>query len=365
LFFSSTYPRQLFPRQHVHDPRPADGGFHDDPAGVIRDRFADDDGGLSARVGVHDFKHRRGPLLGHEGQELSFVGHVEGVESQQFADAGRGVPDGDPVLVDPDADAGGVGDFVKGAAHAAPGGVPEHMDVGADREHLPDKTVEGRGVADQIGVKGEALPLGQNGHAVIGDRAAQNDMVAGRGPARADIHAVHDPSDARGVDEDLVRGALGDDLGVPGDDGDPGGVGGVPHGLQNPFQIRQRESLFDDQADAQVERHGAAHGQIVDGAVDGQVPDVSAGKENGVHHEGVGGKGQPRSIDGEDGPVVQPGENGVVEQGRHGLGDEPVGEFAAAAVVEGDGVCFHGRFLWVPIAEKGHGVPPSAGFFKD
>ncbi len=57
-------------------------------------------------------------------------------------------------------------------------------------------------------------------------------------------------------------------------------------------QIGEGQSLLQDQADADRQGPGAAHRQIVDGAVDRQIADIAAGKEDRVDHVGVGGEGQ-------------------------------------------------------------------------
>ena len=57
----------------------------------------------------------------------------------------------------------------------------------------------------------------------------------------------------------------------------------LAHGGDDRLQLLDRKALLDDQRDAQVQRAGPAHGQIVHGAVNGQLADVAAREENRVH----------------------------------------------------------------------------------
>jgi len=68
--------------------------------------------------------------------------------------------------------------------------------------------------------------------------------------------------------------------------------------------------------------------------MDGERPDVAAGKEEGLDDEGIGRKGQPLASDVEDRPVVQLAELRVVERRDEELVDQPLRQPAAAAVRE-------------------------------
>ena len=115
----------------------------------------------------------------------------------------------------------------------------------------------------------------------------------GLGPLRTDVHPGGHQSDAGGVDVHLVAVAGVDHLGVPGDDADPGGPGGVAHVLGDPADDRQLGALLEHEPAGQVRRHGPAHRQVVDRAVHGQMPDRPAGEEQRPDHEGVGGEREP------------------------------------------------------------------------
>ena len=49
----SANPRELLTAEHIHDPRAADAGFHEDDAGWVGGDFADDRGVAAERVGAH------------------------------------------------------------------------------------------------------------------------------------------------------------------------------------------------------------------------------------------------------------------------------------------------------------------------
>ncbi len=86
-----------------------------------------------------------------------------------------------------------------------------------------------------------------------------------------------------------------DHLGVARRDLDPGRRGGQGDGLDLGAQDVCRESLLEDHREAQRERPRAAHGEVVDGAVDGQLADRAAREAQGLDDEAVGREGQPRT----------------------------------------------------------------------
>ena len=76
------------------------------------------------------------------------------------------------------------------------------------------------------------------------------------------------------------------------------------------------EPLLEDERRRHGQRHRAADGEVVDGAVDGQLADVAPREEERADHEAVGGHGQPRPLEPGDAQhrlVAELGEHGVVE----------------------------------------------------
>ena len=98
----------------------------------------------------------------------------------------------------------------------------------------------------------------------------------GRTRRRADPAPVLDHADARSVDEHAVALAAVDDLGVAGHEPHPGGVAASRIDATTRRSVRQRQAFLEDEARAEIERAGAAHGEVVDRAVHRQRADVAA-----------------------------------------------------------------------------------------
>ena len=64
------------------------------------------------------------------------------------------------------------------------------------------------------------------------------------------------------------------------------------------------QALFQDEGGGQDQGPGRGGEQIVHRARHRQPADVAAGKEEGVHHEGIGGEGQPVGTQKDGGAVV-------------------------------------------------------------
>ena len=96
------------------------------------------------------------------------------------------------------------------------------------------------------------------------------------------------------------------------------------------------ETFLEDERRREIQWPRAAHGEIVDRAMDGDAADVSAGKEDGRDDEGIGREREARIADFEDGLVVELVERGIAEGGKKNLVDEVRGELASAAVAQND-----------------------------
>ena len=104
------------------------------------------------------------------------------------------------------------------------------------------------------------------------------------------------------------------------------------------------KALLEDEGRCQVERPCPADGQVVDRAVNRQLADVAAGKEERTDHERIGGDGDPRRI---GSPAAGQADGCLVfERGQHvvavGGQKQPLDELGtqepAAAVAEHDAV---------------------------
>ena len=142
--------------------------------------------------------------------------------------------------------------------------------------------------------------------------------------------------DAGGGDVAAVGLAALDDLGVAGDDLHAGGLRGRGHRGDDPLQVGDREALLQDEPGRQVQRPGAAHGQVVHRAVDGQVADVAAREEQRRDHVGVGGEGQPAGRGAQRGAVLQLLQHRVAERLQEHRLDQRLGGLAAGPVGQRD-----------------------------
>ena len=127
----------------------------------------------------------------------------------------------------------------------------------------------------------------------------------------AGIHLPH----PGGIDIEAVPCAAPHHFRIPGHNHDTGFLRRLPHIRQHSAQISRREAFFQDEGQRQIPRRRAGHGQIVHRAADGQPPDAPSGKKEGLHHEGVGGKGH-RSFCRQDSPVVKAVQNGISQGGQ-------------------------------------------------
>ncbi len=122
------------------------------------------------------------------------------------------------------------------------------------------------------------------------------------------------------------------------------------HGVDHLPQDRNCQAFFEDEPGAEIKRVRTSHGQVVDGAVNGQAADVASGKDNGIDDIAVGGHGERGGHHRQQGAVIHFREKWVGEGFNKKLADEFVSGAAAAAMVELDGVRFH---MIVPISPRG------------
>ena len=123
------------------------------------------------------------------------------------------------------------------------------------------------------------------------------------------------------VRNSLSQAPLVDDLGVAGDDRDAGLARRRRHRAARRGAAARPAALLDDRGAGEVERHGAADGEVVDRAADRELADVAAGKEQRVDDVGVGREGEPVAARGQSGEVetrlvVQRRQQRVVEGAR-------------------------------------------------
>ena len=265
-----------------------------------------------------------GLLRRHEGDEAAFVGDVERVEPEELAGGATSSRTGTAVssmsTERPAVSA------ISTSALASPPRVRSRRQWTAMPASISASTGSASGAQSLAIAELEAEPLAGRHHrdAVAGEIAADDDGVAGTDALRLDRLLGHDPADAGGVDEELVGLAAVDDLEVAGDDLDARRRGRGAHRGDHPPQRLQRKPLLQDEAGAETDRARPAHGEVVDGAVDRERPDVAAGEEERLNDVGVGGEGE-RPGEVEAGAVVAAVEARVAERqgGSACRGDAP------------------------------------------
>ncbi len=83
---------------------------------------------------------------------------------------------------------------------------------------------------------------------------------------------------------DFVNITRGHNLGISGNNLNPGRFSGPTHGREDSPEIRLWKSGLNDQSGAQKQRPGAAYGHIIDGAVNGEITNIAAREKDRIHH---------------------------------------------------------------------------------
>ena len=278
----------------------------------------------------------------HHGDEAALARDVHGVDAEQLAGAAHLGPHRDVVLADEHADVGRLGDLVEYGGDAASGRVAERADPVGRGQQAGHQPVQRGGVRLDVRLDVQ-LAAGQHDRdAVVADRAGHDDRVSRPGQRDPELGRIlGDQADSGRVDVAAVGLALLHHLGVAGDDLDAGRRGGRLHRLGDADQVGDSEALLEDEPGRQVQRGGAGHRQVVDGAVDGEVADVAAGEEQRRDDVGIGGEREPGAGDVQPGRVLELLEPGVAERvEEHGL-DQGLGRLAARAVRHRDALFPH------------------------
>jgi hypothetical protein len=273
---------------------------------------------------------------GHDREQLALVRDVQRIESEERA----GVPDRlrhrQRALDQLDADPGRLRDLVQRGRHATPGRIAQDVQIRAGGEHRRHQPVQRGAVADHLGAERDPLAHAHDRDPVDADLAADDDDVTGSRPLWADVNAGRDQPDAGGVDVHAITMAGVDDLGVAGRDRDARPARGSPEVCRDPADHRQLDTLLENEAAGQVRRLRAAHREVVDRAVDGEVPDAAAREEQRLHDERVGRERQPRLAQREHRRVRQALEHRVGERRQEEVLDQLARHLSAAPVAHHD-----------------------------
>ena len=159
-------------------------------------------------------------------------------------------------------------------------------------------------------------------------------------------------ADARDRDVDAVPVAALDHLGVARHDGDARLFAGFRHGGDDGVEVLEGKALFKNEAGGEIEGPRTAHGDVVDGACDGEPPDVAAREEEGTHDVAVAGDGDGTGHGREKRAVVAFVQPDVREVPSEDVVNELRGGAAARTVGEVDGAVLHVEGAHVKV---GHG----------
>ena len=121
--------------------------------------------------------------------ELSLVRDVERVDAEDLARPGHFRPDGNRALVEDDGQLRGGGELVEGGREAAARRVSEEPELLAELHERRCELVNGDRVRADIRLERELAARQHHGHAVIADRAGDEDSVSFADPVRTELEA--------------------------------------------------------------------------------------------------------------------------------------------------------------------------------
>ena len=150
--------------------------------------------------------------------------------------------------------------------------------------------------------------------------------------------------------------AFVDDLRVAGDQFHVRLRCGLLHGVDHDPQRFHLQPFFENEAGAQVERAGAAHGEIIHGTKDSKITNVAAGKNQRAHDERIRGESQARSVYREHRAIMPLLQHGIAERGHKNLFDELMGQASATAVRQDDAIVSDSRDWTVQVERWCFGV---------
>ena len=128
----------------------------------------------------------------------------------------------------------------------------------------------------QIAAQSELLAGEHDGRPVLAHGAAHEDAVARTHPIESEADAKRPESDPRGRQVYAVAVAAAHDLGVAGNDRDAAAARRIGEPRDHPPQQRDFQSFLEEYAQCHEVRIGAAHRQIVHGAMHGERANVAA-----------------------------------------------------------------------------------------
>ena len=283
-----------------------------------------------------------GPRHG-KSYQAALVGHIQRIETKNLTGRGDRLRNGYRGLVQFDAQRCVQGDLVYGGGQAPAGQIAKTVQVRADFRHRCNQPGQRSAIAGDRGFEAQPFTDRHHGHAVPPESPLT--MTASPGATRGGAMSMPAaPPRRRRVDEDAVAFAAIDDLGVPGDDPHARLAAGraIDSTTRRSVSIGRPSSRMKP---ALARAAGAAHRQVVHRAVNRQLADVAAGKEQRPHHEGVGGEGQPApristtapSCARPEGPLAKAGRNRPSIRFRMNRPPPPCASWTVACSTSGTG----------------------------
>ncbi len=113
-----TNPWQLFAKHDIQNASATHPGLHPHHARVFRNYFSNHFRITAQGMILHVLQHRIGRIRSYNGQQFSFIRHVQRIESEDFAGTLHGFAHRNPIFVQQHADLRLRCDFVQGSRHA-------------------------------------------------------------------------------------------------------------------------------------------------------------------------------------------------------------------------------------------------------
>ena len=154
-------------------------------------------------------------------------------------------------------------------------------------KHRVYQMVKRRTVAGKRPFEFESAAGGHDSHAVIRDRAVDDNCVAVAGVLAGDMHVLRDKSDTRRGQKQFVGLAGFNNLGVAGHDRYAGMAGRRRDGRGYLLQGGDIKTIFYNGGHRDTQRAGALHGEVIDRPAQSECADIPAGKEQRIDDERI------------------------------------------------------------------------------
>src|SRR5690606_28702736 len=195
-FSSSADTRQRFGERQVENSLATQGVVEHDTAWMLGHHETDACSVRPQGMAAERLERALCSSLGDECYEFPFVGHQQGVETEDLTRTLHAGVDGYLGLFDGDAHAAACGNLAQHGAQSSARRITQHVNLGAGFEQAGAKLVKRGRVASELAFKRQALTLRQDGHAMVAERAGNDDGVTRTNPGRAELEPFGNQSDS-------------------------------------------------------------------------------------------------------------------------------------------------------------------------